>query len=405
MSFKGIPYLVTVDRLTGWADVQRAKHSESGGAGLVKILRNLFITFGIPEELASDGGPEFVSGEVQKFLSRYGVRHRLSSVGNPHSNQRAEVGIKSMKRLLKGNLNASGTLDDDAFAKAILQYRNTPMQSTGMSPAVALFGHPIRDFIPMTRDTYKPSVQWIKKLAEREEKWKKVVKREHRKWSQGARKQEPLKVGHEVSIQNLVGNHPTKWNRTGLVTEVLGNDQYNVRVDWSGRITLRNRKHLKPIGYRKPADPFPQLLSPKQLIPKMATGEEKEKGYSSQPIPMEVSRDVSEAPDIAADQPMGFGRPNDASTPRYLDADKSCRSDVFMTPLRTPTRQLAFSPSPARDTPTPAKSTPTPILPRKSTSEAPSIHPELRSHNRPGLKEVPVDVRAPRQTRSGNILG
>ena len=91
--------MVTVDRLTGWPDVRRAKYSESGGAGLVKILRNLFITFGIPEELASDGGPEFVSGEVQKFLGRYGIRHRLSSVGNPHSNQRAEVGIKSMKRL------------------------------------------------------------------------------------------------------------------------------------------------------------------------------------------------------------------------------------------------------------------------------------------------------------------
>ena len=72
-----------------------------------------------------------------------------------------------------------------------------------------------------------------------------MVGREHRKWSQGTRKQEPLRVGHEVSIQNLVGNHPTKWNRTGLVTEVLGNDQYNVRVDGSGRITLRNRKHLK----------------------------------------------------------------------------------------------------------------------------------------------------------------
>ena len=55
------------------------------------------------------------------------------------------------------------------------------MQSTGMSPAVALFGHPICDFIPMTRDTYKPSVQWMKKLAEREEKWKNVVGREHKK--------------------------------------------------------------------------------------------------------------------------------------------------------------------------------------------------------------------------------
>ena len=41
----------------------------------------------------------------------------------------------------------------------------------------------------------------------------------------------------------------------------MGNDQYQVKVDGTGRITLRNRKHLKPIGYQKPADPFPSLPS------------------------------------------------------------------------------------------------------------------------------------------------
>ena len=64
-----------------------------------------------------------------------------------------------------------------------------------------------------------------------------------------------------VSIQNLAGNHPLKWDRTGLVIEVMGNDQYQIKVDGTGRITLRNRKHLKPIGFQKPADPFPSLPS------------------------------------------------------------------------------------------------------------------------------------------------
>ena len=63
------------------------------------MLRDLFMTFGIPEELASDGGPEFTAAETKKFLDTYDVHHRRSSVGNPHANQRAEVGVKSMKRL------------------------------------------------------------------------------------------------------------------------------------------------------------------------------------------------------------------------------------------------------------------------------------------------------------------
>ena len=75
--------------------MRRAKVEDSGGRGLVKLLRDLFTSFGIPEELTSDGGPEFMSHEMQQFLKRYGVNHRVSSVGNPHSNQRAEVGVKA----------------------------------------------------------------------------------------------------------------------------------------------------------------------------------------------------------------------------------------------------------------------------------------------------------------------
>ena len=145
------------------------------------MLRDLFTTFGIPEEITADGGPEFTSGEVFKFLKQYGVKHRLSSVGNPHANQRAEVGVKSMKRLLRGNVNSAGSLDADEFAKAILQYRNTPMQSTGLSPAIALFGHPIRDFIPITKANYFPSIQWEKKLQDREGKAVKASDREREK--------------------------------------------------------------------------------------------------------------------------------------------------------------------------------------------------------------------------------
>ena len=43
-----------------------------GSKGLTSMLRDLFMTFGIPEELASDGGPEFTAAETQKFLNTTG---------------------------------------------------------------------------------------------------------------------------------------------------------------------------------------------------------------------------------------------------------------------------------------------------------------------------------------------
>ena len=48
-----------------------------------------------------------------------------------------------------------------------------------------------------------------------------------------------------VNIQNLVGNHQHRLDRSGVVTEVLGNTQYFVKVDGTGRFTRRNREHLK----------------------------------------------------------------------------------------------------------------------------------------------------------------
>ena len=175
MALNGINYLVIVDRLTGWPDVRRATSSMSGSSGLISLLREFFTTFRIAEELSSDGGSEYMSHEVQSFLKKYGVRHRVSSVGNPHSNQRAEVGVKSMKRLLRGNTGPLGNLNNDEFARAILQYRNTPQQSTGLSPAMALFGRQLRDFLPLTTKNYIPSPQWLVKMKERELKTSKAA--------------------------------------------------------------------------------------------------------------------------------------------------------------------------------------------------------------------------------------
>ena len=110
-SHKGSTYLIYVDQYSNWPAMER---SQDGAMGLVNGLRHAFITYGIPEELASDGGPEFQSNTLQGFLCTWGVHHRLSSVAFPHSNCRAEIGVKIMKRILTNNTGPNGGLDIDA---------------------------------------------------------------------------------------------------------------------------------------------------------------------------------------------------------------------------------------------------------------------------------------------------
>ena len=54
-----------------------------------------------------------------------------------------------------------------------------------------------------------------------------------------------LQVGDHVLIQNQTGNHARKWDRTGRIVEAKDFDQYLVKVDGSGRVSLRNRKFLR----------------------------------------------------------------------------------------------------------------------------------------------------------------
>nr|XP_039263276.1 uncharacterized protein K02A2.6-like [Styela clava] len=112
-TYRGKDYVVIVDRYSNWPMVFR---SESGAHGLVKRLRESFVTFGIPEEMTSDGGPQFTSGITQEFLKSWGVRHRITSVANPHANCRAELGVKTVKRMLADNVGPSGSLDVDKFS-------------------------------------------------------------------------------------------------------------------------------------------------------------------------------------------------------------------------------------------------------------------------------------------------
>ena len=99
--FKGQHYLVVGDRLSGWVEIigSACGTISSGSAGLVSHLRKLFATFGVPEELCSDGGLEFTARNTAIFLSQWGIKHRISSAGFPQSNGRAEVAVKKSQKI------------------------------------------------------------------------------------------------------------------------------------------------------------------------------------------------------------------------------------------------------------------------------------------------------------------
>jgi hypothetical protein len=123
----GVNYLVLGDRFSGWLSIYTASKGEFDAKALVKRSREYFTNFNIQEEIATDGGPQMMSDVFQKSLKAWGIRHRLSSAYNPHSNCRTELAVKVGKKLLRDNTGHGGSLDTDKIMRAVLQYRNIPM--------------------------------------------------------------------------------------------------------------------------------------------------------------------------------------------------------------------------------------------------------------------------------------
>ena len=63
-----------------------------------------------------------MSSTFQNSLKAWGVRHRLSSAYFAHSNCHAEIAIKTAKRFLRENNGPGGTLNNDKFMRAIMQF-------------------------------------------------------------------------------------------------------------------------------------------------------------------------------------------------------------------------------------------------------------------------------------------
>ncbi len=106
----------------------------------IQQLWSIFATFGLPEVLVSDNGPNFKSAEFELFLRRNGIRHKTSPPYHPATNGLAERAVQTVKNGLK---MTHGSLQD-RLSWFLFTYRNMPQSTTGVSPAELLLGRRLR---------------------------------------------------------------------------------------------------------------------------------------------------------------------------------------------------------------------------------------------------------------------
>ena len=69
------------------------------------------ICFGLPENIVTDNGPQFVSKEFEDFTSQNGIRHSKVAPYHPRSNGLAERFVQTFKMAMKKMSRGGGDIN------------------------------------------------------------------------------------------------------------------------------------------------------------------------------------------------------------------------------------------------------------------------------------------------------
>jgi len=241
--FQNSMFLIVVDAHSKWLEVIPVRSTTSSST--IEVLRDLFARFGIPEQIVTDNGVQFVSEEFQVFVRSNGIRHLTSAPYHPATNGLAERAVQTSKQALRAMSESSKPVKEK-LAKFLIAYRNTPHSTTGVSPAQLLLGRPLRT--PL--DLVKPNLNC------------KMVNQQHQQSIRAAnekgRQCRQFEVGDPVMSQDYRGD--LKW-RSGLVVQKTGPLMYEVKVA-PGIIWRRHIDQLQPTG----VEPSTVKISPPEVV-------------------------------------------------------------------------------------------------------------------------------------------
>ena len=141
--FQNDSYLLIVDFTSRFPVVRKltsmtAKHVASH-------FSQVFGEYGWPDTLLTDNGPCYASQEFKKLMLDMSVNHITSSPHYPQSNGLAEKYVQIVK-----NLFIKAHEEGTDYQKALMIYRNTPLDDNLLSPMQLLQGRAARSDLPMS---------------------------------------------------------------------------------------------------------------------------------------------------------------------------------------------------------------------------------------------------------------
>lgn len=284
-------FLVIVDAHSKWLEVFPTNTITSQFT--IKALKTTIFRFGIPKTLVSDNATNFTSSEFSSFLKDFNIEHITSAPYFPQSNGAAENAVKNIKYALKNFLGKNSKINvEDALLKFLFDYRNTPHVTTGVSPALLMFGRDIRHNFDLLRPDIKQSVQ------------KRTLKAQQKQKSQfGGNTREQFNIGDSVYVKDYRVKNNVSWI-PGIIKKIIGKCTYivlipSLNVTWKRHTNQINRsKSISNYRYKLASLPVKESFdTPPNIIETPNLNNEVEGGKTNDCLTVQRPKRVCKPPD------------------------------------------------------------------------------------------------------------
>ena len=150
-SDRGCRYILTVtDFATRWPEAIPLKETTS--EVVAEALVTIFARLGVPDEVLSDRGSQFMSDVMSQVWKLMGINHIKTSPYHPQANGLCERLNGTLKAMLR-KVCANHPTDWDRYLPSILfAYRELPQDSTKFSPFELMYGRTPRGPMSVLKD-------------------------------------------------------------------------------------------------------------------------------------------------------------------------------------------------------------------------------------------------------------
>lgn len=228
---------VVVDYYSRYVEVEIMKSTTADN--IIKRLKKIFLTHGLPISITTDNGPQFISDQFKAYLEDENIEHRKVTPLWPQANGEVERQNRSLlKRLKIAQVEKKDWREE--LSSYLMMYRTTPHSVTGVCPAELLFKRKLRTRLPGLGD--EPIEDFEVRDRDTEQK---AISKEYADSRRNAKESE-IENGDEVLMKQ---KHQNKLSATfeSQPYRVIEKNGNSVEVERDGTKYRRNSSHFKKL--------------------------------------------------------------------------------------------------------------------------------------------------------------